>query len=424
MENEKNSGVHLATRLGSAAINIARGAAQGGVTGAVLEGAKSFAPQLIKFLAGVLFFFLSLPLLIFVALPSSMFGMPDVKNEDVRQMTREAETAEDNYSQTQSRIQEHANSLLQAVSVGYDDVQVNKDLTGLDSYWMAAISSVLHMQDLTEINRMEVDNIVNQAIRYSSRTELYTEEEEYIYITEDGTEEVRTRQVERRRLHIDLHTATPEEIMERLGFTSFECEWARQIHDTIADNQEQADFPAFDVGDVTFTDAERPVVYYSQVDSRWKDTAYSDSTIGIAGCGPASVAIVVSTLSDRAVTPNQVAEWSERTGHACYGNGSYHSLIPDAAIHYGLHVQSVGMPSAQQLIDALSSGKLVVVIMGPGTFTSTGHFMVLRGVTSSGRVLIADPISYNRSQQEWDLSLIMQQAKRTAAAGGPFWIIS
>ena len=115
----------------------------------------------------------------------------------------------------------------------------------------------------------------------------------------------------------------------------------------------------------------------------------------------------------------------EGTGHAAYGNGSYHSLIPDAlANYYGLTVQRAGTSSAQQLVDTLSSGKLVVVIMGPGTFTTSGHFIVLRGVTADGKVLVADPYSYSFSQRKWNLSLIMREAKRSASAGGPFWIVS
>ncbi|MDD4509899.1 MAG: C39 family peptidase, partial [Oscillospiraceae bacterium] len=76
----------------------------------------------------------------------------------------------------------------------------------------------------------------------------------------------------------------------------------------------------------------------------------------------------------------------------------------------------------QKIIDALSSGKLVVAIMSKGHFTSSGHFIVLRGV-KDGKILVADPASYKRSQQEWDLSIIVDEASKGAAAGGPFWII-
>ena len=62
--------------------------------------------------------------------------------------------------------------------------------------------------------------------------------------------------------------------------------------------------------------------------------------------------------------------------------------------------------------------------MGPGKFTSGGHFIVLRGITEDGKILVADPGSQKRSNQKWDLSLILSQAKENAQAGGPFWIIS
>ena len=55
-------------------------------------------------------------------------------------------------------------------------------------------------------------------------------------------------------------------------------------------------------------------------------------------------------------------------------------------------------------------------------FTSSGHFIVLRGVENE-QILVADPASTSRSQKAWDLSIILNEASRSAAAGGPFWII-
>lgn len=234
MENQENNRARTAAQLGAAAVNIARGAAQGGVAGAAVEGVKSFAPQLIKVLAGILFSFFSLPLLIFVGIPSSMFGMPSVESADIRQMTDEAQIAADNYAGTQSDIQQHADYLLQQAAMGYDDVQMSRKLDGFDSYWMAAIASVLHVQELTEINKTEVRNIVSRVVRQTTQAETYMEEEEYVHINEDVTTEIRTREVERKRLIVSQRIATPEEVMTQLGFTDFERQWAYQIHDTIA----------------------------------------------------------------------------------------------------------------------------------------------------------------------------------------------
>ena len=173
---------------------------------------------------------------------------------------------------------------------------------------------------------------------------------------------------------------------------------------------------------VVFTDGGMEVMYYNQLDERWAEVMYgTSSTIGQGGCGPTSMAIVVSTLTGEAHDPVELAQWSVENGHRCEGNGSYHSLIPAAASAYGLSCE--GNLDAQGIVDALSSGKLVVAIMSQGHFTQGGHFIVLRGVTSEGKILVADPASYGRSGQEWDLSVIMDESNKAAGSGGPYWAI-
>lgn len=173
---------------------------------------------------------------------------------------------------------------------------------------------------------------------------------------------------------------------------------------------------------VIFTDGGMEVMYYNQMDERWADIMYgTSSTIGQGGCGPTSMAIVTSTLTGEAHDPVELAQWSVANGHRCEGNGSYHSLIPAAAAAYGLTCEKD--LDAQGIVDALSSGKLVVVIMSKGHFTKGGHFIVLRGVTSEGKILVADPASYSRSEQEWDLSIIMDESNKAAGSGGPYWAI-
>lgn len=174
---------------------------------------------------------------------------------------------------------------------------------------------------------------------------------------------------------------------------------------------------------VTFTDGSTPVVYFNQCDERFADKPYGTDKIGTHGCGPTSMSIVVSTLSDETIDPIQMSEWAYKNGYWCNNSGSYHSLIPGAAAAWKLPVEGCTASEPQRIVDALGSGKLVVAIMTKGHFTSSGHFIVLRGVTAEGKILVADPASYKRSQQEWDLSIILNEASRRAGAGGPFWII-
>ena len=148
---------------------------------------------------------------------------------------------------------------------------------------------------------------------------------------------------------------------------------------------------------VIFTDGGVEVTYYNQLDERWADEPYGTDNIGGYGCGPTSMSIVVSSLTEQTVDPPAMAEWAYQHGYWCSGNGSYHSLIPGAAEGFGLSCESIATDDPQAVVDALASGKLIVALMSKGNFTSSGHFLVLRGVTAEGKILVADPASKKRS---------------------------
>lgn len=168
-------------------------------------------------------------------------------------------------------------------------------------------------------------------------------------------------------------------------------------------------------------EGEVQVVYYNQLDERWAGKPYGSSTVGRSGCGPTSMSIVISTLTNTSIDLPNMAVWAAENGYYCEGSGSYHSLIPETARHYGLTVEDD--LTAQGIIDALAEEKLIVAIMSKGHFTKSGHFIVLRGITAEGKILVADPASVDRSSQAWDLSIILKEARKGAGAGGPFWAI-
>ena len=174
---------------------------------------------------------------------------------------------------------------------------------------------------------------------------------------------------------------------------------------------------------VIFADGETQVVYYNQLDERWKYSPYGTDTIGGYACGPTAMAIVISSLTSETIDPPHMAQWAYEHGYWCSGNGSYRSLIPGAAQAWSLSVDGCTASEPQRIIDALAEGKLVVALMTKGHFTSSGHFIVLRGCTSDGKILVADPSSYKRSEKSWDMSIILNEASKCAGSGGPFWII-
>ena len=176
------------------------------------------------------------------------------------------------------------------------------------------------------------------------------------------------------------------------------------------------------LGNIRYKDGQTAVVYFNQLDERYAGQPYGTDNIGGYGCGPTAMSIVVSSLTNDTVDPIEMARWSYENGYWCSGSGSYHALIPAAAKAWGLNVEGCTASDGQKIADALTDGKLVVAIMLKGHFTSSGHFIVLRGV-KDGKILVADPASYDRSSMEWDLSIILNEASTHAGAGGPFWII-
>ncbi len=362
------------------AIKAGSGIASGNFVAVAQGVVEALSPKVILIIISIILFIILLPVIIISAIPQMLFSWATV--DDAELVARN----------------QHGTELVQHYEDTIDDLPegVNPDI-----YWLISIESVREKQDLDEISKRDVENSVKNSYTIDSETG-------------------------------EVYNKSPDEIMNELGFDEEQKNWATLMYDTLNyqyldPNSEFADvdgLPSYE-GVMLGESGETQVVYYNQLDSRWSNEMYGrSSTIGAAGCGPTALAICVSTLTGRDVDPPAVCAWSVRNGHRCEGNGSYHSLIPEGAKHYGLKVEKLGRSSARELEQHLSSGKLVIAIMAKGHFTSNGHFIVLRGITEDGKVLVADPASYKRSGQEWDMSIILNEARGDAAADGPFWSLS
>lgn len=166
------------------------------------------------------------------------------------------------------------------------------------------------------------------------------------------------------------------------------------------------------------------VVYYNQGDPIWCDLKYGRDRIGSHGCGPVAMAMVVSSLGSADMDPYTMAQHAVSNGYYARHSGSYHSIVIGTATDFGLQAESFTSRDTVALQDAILSGKLLVALMGPGHFTQSGHFIVLRGVTLSGEILVADPSSLDRSLTAWDAQLIFDELSSNPANGGPLWVIS
>lgn len=172
------------------------------------------------------------------------------------------------------------------------------------------------------------------------------------------------------------------------------------------------------------TQGEHELVYYNQTAEPWRNMEYGpNNTIAKYGCGPTSMAMVLSTFLQEDITPETASRWAYNNNYFAHNSGSYHSLIPEMAEAYGLEWKSLRLPTKNDLINELNDGNLIVVLLGYGTFASAGHFVVLRDVSESGEIYMADSQSDYNSLQAWDPDLFLNEAKYYANSGGPFWSI-
>ena len=144
------------------------------------------------------------------------------------------------------------------------------------------------------------------------------------------------------------------------------------------------------------------IPHYLQTD--YASIPYGNGSIASSGCGPTSFAMIASYLTDSTITPIDAVAWC---GNAYYapGAGTYWSYFQAASDHFGCGIVTQ-TTSASSVLQALSQGCPVISSQGPGLFTSGGHFIVLRGITASGKVLVNDPNDNDRKNyinREFDM---------------------
>lgn len=168
------------------------------------------------------------------------------------------------------------------------------------------------------------------------------------------------------------------------------------------------------------------VLYFNQTDEARAEQTYGADPLATHGCGPTAMAMAVSSLTEEVVDPADMAALCVRQGYWCRNHGSYLSIVQGVAETYGLECESLNPETleADDLYRRLSAGDVAVALMTKGHFTKGGHFILLRGTTLSGEILVADPASRDRSLIPWDLSLILEELSPSRHDGAPLWILS
>lgn len=195
-------------------------------------------------------------------------------------------------------------------------------------------------------------------------------------------------------------------------------QYPKQLQELALKNEEALefvyDYPAEHVKEHTIDLTEEAsmdsVPLFVQWDKRWGYEKYSGNFFAASGCGPTTLSMVVVYLThNRDASPIAVAKYSKEAGYSVDGSGSSWTLISEGCKHYGVKAKAVALDESRMKAE-LDEGHPIVVNVGPGDFTDTGHFMVITGYDDEG-FSINDPNSIEKSGKRWLFRNISSQVR-------------
>lgn len=164
-------------------------------------------------------------------------------------------------------------------------------------------------------------------------------------------------------------------------------------------------------GGLTLEERLKKYPLFIQWDERWGYAPYGENNIGISGCGPTCLSMVLYSLTrDKTLTPDVLAELAMDKGYYVSGSGTSWLFMTGIAPQYGVFAGELTSWTKDTVEQYLNDGKLIICSMRPGDFTDTGHFIVLIG-SSDGKLLVNDPFSYTNSSKVWEYDTIDSQCK-------------
>ncbi len=149
---------------------------------------------------------------------------------------------------------------------------------------------------------------------------------------------------------------------------------------------------------------------YTQYDKQWGDLPLNASspdpgtTIGKFGCGPSSIAMILTNLAGVSITPIETSAMAVKYDAYIKGVGT-NSNILKILPNYGLGSHSIesGITAVRSVIDA--GGLVLAAGNGPLPYYPSGHFIVIRGITADGKFKIGD--SAGHSDTDWPIENIL-----------------
>ena len=196
--------------------------------------------------------------------------------------------------------------------------------------------------------------------------------------------------------------------------------YPKELLELLAKNQETIDFVSDYLkhvddtkpnGEISEEEMSQVIPLFLQWDKRWGYVKYGSSILAITGCGPTCMSMVYTGLTEKQDrSPAEMADFCTENDYYSEDSGTSWSLMLNGAQKLGLEVQSISLGESN-IKEELEKGHPLICSMKPGDFTTSGHFIVLRGITEAGKLLLNDPNSREHSEKEWEFETVYQQIK-------------
>lgn len=145
---------------------------------------------------------------------------------------------------------------------------------------------------------------------------------------------------------------------------------------------------------------------YNQCDPQWGSSPYANgATICSDGCGPSAMAMIITAMTGKKVTPADTVPVAAAAGMHIAGVGSRWEVSELLANKWGLKEEKL-KKNIDSINRELKNGAIIITSgSGPAPFAEGGHYITIRAITGDGKWKVAHSAVFPPSDdntKNWD----------------------
>lgn len=152
----------------------------------------------------------------------------------------------------------------------------------------------------------------------------------------------------------------------------------------------------------------RNIPLFIQWDPRFGYKFYEDYFAAI-GCGPTSVSMILNGYGEKK-SPIEIMDEMVESNAYIKDIGTSWEGIKKTLRNHGMIVDEISLGDGS-FKNVLNDGKIILLSMKAGKFTTGGHYLLLTGLDENGKFIMNDPNSVRYSLKSWDFSEISGEVK-------------